>query len=86
MTRGSAASAKEPTEIPEIGFCETKHRLLLDFVQAVKDIAELHEQQMRAVIDGEVDFTQLETLLHEAAQRKDLAKYALMAHADSHGC
>ena len=73
-------------EIPEIGFCEKKHRLLTEFVSAVKELADFQKQQLRAVIDGDSEFTRFDLLLHRAAQRKDLAKYALLAHVDGHGC
>jgi len=86
MTQGSTAWPGETTEIPKIGFCEEKYRLLSRFVSAVKEMADLHQEQMHAVLTGETDFTHLETLLYKAGQRKDLAKYALMTHADSHGC
>ena len=72
--------------IPKIGFCAEKHQLLTRFLAAVKEISELHRQQIRAVIEGDPEFTRFESLLHRAGQRKDLAKYAFMTHAGAHGC
>jgi hypothetical protein len=86
MLPGSTASDSTAARRTRIWFCEHKHQLLARFVAAVKELSELHRQQIRAVIDGDPDFTRFETLLYRAGQRKDLAKYALMAHADAHGC
>lgn len=72
--------------LPEIGFCEEKHRLLLKFTEAVKEMGCLQEQQMRAVIDGNPDSQRLEPLLHAASQRKDAAKYELFGHIERHQC
>jgi hypothetical protein len=85
MLTGSASKSKAAAGT-RIWFCEQKHQLLARFLAAVKELSELHQQQIRAVIEGDPDFTRFETLLYRAGQRKDLAKYALMAHADAHGC
>jgi hypothetical protein len=86
MPSSSIISENKFSRIPAIGFCVEKHHLLSRFVAAVKDLSELHRQQILAVIDGDPNLTRFEALLHHAAQRKDLAKYALMTHADAHGC
>ena len=86
MPLGSTGLVKESESRTKIWFCAHKYDLLSRFVAAVKELSELHRQQTRAVIDGDPNFTRFEALLHHATQRKDLAKYALMAHADAHGC
>jgi hypothetical protein len=86
MRLTSTRSAMASMGIPRIGFCAEKHHLLSRFLIAVKEISELHRQQIRAVIEGDPNFTRFEGLLHRAAQRKDLAKYAFMTHAEGHGC
>lgn len=72
--------------IPEIGFCDEKHKLQQRFVEAVKELSRLQRQLMQAVIEGDPDFDRFELLLHEASQKKDAAKYALFGHIDRHGC
>ncbi len=89
MGRGSTASepaVAERTEIPVIGFCTEKHRLLTRFVDAVKEIGRLQQEQIRSVLGGEPDFDRFEELLHRASQRKDAVKYALLVHCESHQC
>jgi hypothetical protein len=86
MSSTYTASESTSSRIPAIGFCAEKHKLLSRFLAAVKELSELHRQQIRAVIEGDPNFTRFEALLHRAGQRKDLAKYAFMAHAEGHGC
>lgn len=86
MQPGSTVSGKSKESLPEIGFCKEKHQLLTRFVEAVKEIGRLQQHQMQTVIDGEPEFDRLETLLHEASQRKDAAKYALLVHIEQHHC
>jgi hypothetical protein len=86
MPSGSTVFTGKSTQGPRIWFCAEKHHLLARFVSAVKEMSDLHRQQIRAVIDGDPDFTRFEALIYRAGQRKDLAKYAFMAHAEGHGC
>jgi len=72
--------------IPDIGFCMEKKLLLDEFLRAIQEINILHEQQTRAVIEGDPDFCRFDLLLYLAQEDKDQAKYAWMAHVDSHGC
>jgi len=46
----------------------------------------LLEQQTRAVIDGDEDFSRFDYLLHAAQEEKERAKYLWIMHVDSHGC
>jgi hypothetical protein len=73
-------------ELPEIAFCKEKHRLTETFLSAIRELLTLQSQQSQAVIDGDPDFERFELLLHIASGQKELAKYALMAHMDSHHC
>ncbi len=68
--------------IPEIGFCEEKHRLLRQFLSAIQELNAIQAQQTRAVIEGDGDFTRFDVLLHLAQERKDQAKYAWIAHVE----
>jgi hypothetical protein len=72
--------------IPEVAFCEEKHRLTENFVAASRELLNLQSQQSQAVIDGDPDFARFDLLLHMAGERKDLAKYALLFHMESHHC
>ena len=42
------------------------------------------DQQSRALIDGEAEFSRFRLLLHLAHEKKDEAKYALIAHIEAH--
>jgi hypothetical protein len=76
----------EPGRVPEIGFCEEKQRLVFDFLDAVHEINALQKQQTKAAIDDDQDFSRFDVLLHFAQEKKDTAKYAWIAHVESHGC
>ena len=72
--------------IPEIGFCLEKHRLLNEFVTAIRELNALLSEQTQAVIDGDPEFSRLDLLLHLAQEKKDQAKYRWIAHVESHHC
>ena len=76
----------QKTRIPEVGFCEEKNRLLNDFLRAIRELTALQNQQTQAVIDGDPDFSRFDLLLHLAQEEKERAKYAWIAHVESHGC
>ena len=73
-------------ERPDILFCETKYRLIGDFVAANHELMELQNQQTQAVIDHDPDFSRFDDLIHMAREIKDESKYALIAHASEHHC
>ncbi|HUB81386.1 MAG TPA: hypothetical protein VMB03_21445 [Bryobacteraceae bacterium] len=68
------------------GFCEQKYRLLDDFLDAVRELNLLHTQQTQAVIAGDRDFTRFDILIFMAQEKKESAKYAWIAHIESHRC
>ena len=72
--------------IPEIGFCEDKNILQQHFLQAIRELNALLAEQTKAVIDGDTDFNRFDILIHVAQERKEMAKYAWIAHVESHGC
>ena len=74
------------TRLPVIPFCETKRRLIGDFTAASHDLMELHNQQTQAAIDQDPDFARFDDLIHMAREKKDKAKYALIAHISEHHC
>jgi hypothetical protein len=76
----------EVGHIPAIGFCEEKNRLLRAFLEAIHELNALQSQQTQAVIDGDQEFSRFDVLLHVAQEKKDTAKYAWIAHVESHHC
>jgi hypothetical protein len=69
-----------------IGFCAQKHRLQDGFLKAMQRIVALQDQQMRALIEGDNDIARFDILLHQAQEEKEAAKYAWIAHVESHRC
>src|SRR5712672_3753740 len=69
---------------PKISYCEENGRLLNEFAQAVTELSLLHEQQFIAVLKGDGDFARFDLLIHLATEKKQQAKYAYLAHVDSH--
>jgi hypothetical protein len=72
--------------IPQIGLCEEKQRLQDEFLDAIRAVTFLLGQQAEAVIDWDPAYTRFDWLLHMAHERKDSAKYALIAHIEAHHC
>ena len=72
--------------IPEIAFCAEKHQLENEFITAIREVLALLDQQSRALIDGDSEFSRFDLLLHLAHEKKDAAKYALIAHIEGHRC
>jgi hypothetical protein len=72
--------------IPEIGFCKEKNRLVKEFLAAIHELIEIQKRQTQAVIDGDTDFARFDVLSNMAHERKELAKYAWIAHVESHHC
>lgn len=75
-----------PVACPKAGYCEEKARLEDEFLKTIRELLVLHSQQTQAVIDGDPDFSRFDLLVHTATERKELAKYALIAHIDLHQC
>ena len=64
--------------------CIEKRRLMDEFQRAVSHHNRMQVSQVAAVIRGE-DFP-FEREIAEAAERRDNAKYAIIAHQKDHGC
>jgi hypothetical protein len=89
LARRLNPSRPKPAErirVPEIGFCAEKNRLLDQFLQASREMIGLQNEQTQAVIHGDADFPRFDVLIHIAQDRKEMAKYAWIAHVESHGC
>jgi hypothetical protein len=66
--------------------CRERWQLTQNFMRAIAEVAELYSQQKQAIIDGDPDYSRFDVLIHLAAEKKDNAKYALLAHIETHGC
>jgi two-component system, chemotaxis family, response regulator Rcp1 len=66
--------------------CDAHNRLLDDFGMAVRELIDLHEQQFLAIVDGDGECHRFDLLIHMANEKKQLAKYAYLRHAEGHGC
>jgi hypothetical protein len=89
LTPSMSQSGQKPAErtrVPAIGFCREKNRLLDEFLEASRAVMALQNEQTQAVIQGDSDFPRFDVLLHLAHDRKEMAKYAWIAHVESHGC
>jgi hypothetical protein len=72
--------------IPSVAFCEEKNRLLEEFVKAIHELNAIQNAQATAVIEGIADFGVFDDLIHVALEKKEMAKYAVMAHIELHNC
>ncbi len=68
------------------GFCEEKLRLMEDFLAAATDLVSAHNEQVKALIDDDPDFSRFDLLIHFATERKRRAKYCYLTHLEQHGC
>jgi len=69
-----------------IGYCEERHRLLDEFAEAVTALVILHERQVLALVEGKEDLGGFDVMIHQATERKQLARDAYQSHLDAHGC
>jgi hypothetical protein len=71
---------------PLIDYCAENQRLLDEFGQIVQELMMLNEQQFGAIVKGDPDSSRFDILIHMATEKKQQAKYAYLAHVESHGC
>jgi hypothetical protein len=64
--------------------CVEKYRLLKKFAAAVSDYHRMQSFQLAGLLKG--DEFSFEEEIRKAAERRDAAKYAVLAHQDEHGC
>jgi hypothetical protein len=64
--------------------CVEKRRLLQAFTEAVAECNRLQSAQVSGLLQG--DGFDLESDIAKAAQGRELAKYAVIAHQQEHGC
>ena len=83
----SEQDAKSPrVNVPQVRFCDEKHRLMEAFLHAIHELNVLQSEQIQAVIEGDSDFARFDILLQLAQQKKDHAKYEWIAHVEVHHC
>jgi chemotaxis family two-component system response regulator Rcp1 len=81
------AIAPEPGEARSRAMaCVEQNRLLDAFGAAVQELLQLHEQQFRAIVEGDTECNRFDLLVHMANEQKQAAKYAYLRHVESHGC
>ena len=67
-------------------YCKQAQGLLDAFGEAIRDLVILHEAQFEALVEGDIDSTRFDDLIHMANERKHHAKYAYMQHLETHRC
>jgi len=76
----------QPDDSPRSRSCWQRTRLQNEILESIREVSALLSQQTQAVIDGDPDFGRFDILLQMAQQRKEAAKYAWIAHVESHQC
>jgi hypothetical protein len=77
---------KGPVLLSKTTFCEEKLRLMEEFLAAATDLVSVHNDQVKALIQDDPDFSRFDLLIHLANERKRLAKYNYMVHLEKHRC
>ena len=72
------------TRLPEM--CAERRRLTDEFTAALKELVDLQNQQIQAVVRHDSDFARFDILVSIAMQKKREAKYALLKHLEQHRC
>jgi hypothetical protein len=67
-------------------FCEEKLRLMEEFLAAATDLVTAHNDQVRALVEEDPEFSRFDLVIHMANERKREAKYAYLVHMERHGC
>ena len=68
----------------KVPHCIEKERLLKEYAAAVSEFNRMQSAQLAAVLQGE-EF-RFEEQIAQAAERRENAKYAIIAHQERHGC
>jgi len=67
-------------------YCQEARDLLEAFGGVVHELMKMHEDQFRAVLDGDEDSERFDDLIQMANERKREAKYAYLRHLEDHKC
>ncbi len=85
-SKGEEASGRVRTVPASRWRCQEHDLLMEGFGAAVRELLDLHEQQFRAIVDGDTECSRFDSLIHMANERKQQAKYELIRHIEAHGC
>jgi hypothetical protein len=66
--------------------CPDKQRLTDAIVQTNRTLQELHDREIRALVEGKTGLDRIDIALKLARQRRDDAKLEYLRHTQSHGC
>jgi hypothetical protein len=80
------AHQQRESDLNPVAFCEERRRLSEEFLETNRVLMDLHSQQTQAVIDNDDEFSRFDDLIHLAREKKEQAKYALIAHIEKHHC
>jgi hypothetical protein len=69
---------------PATAHCSIKQKLLEEFAWAASECNRMQTAQVRALTSG--DGFIFEEEINRARERRDEAKYAILAHQADHGC
>jgi predicted RNA-binding protein with RPS1 domain len=65
--------------------CEERQRLAADYVQAVRDVMQLHDWEAKKIVCGE-EAPRINIALRAAQEKRERAKHSLLDHIAEHGC
>ena len=66
--------------------CLEGKRLLEVFGNAVHELTALRDERFAEVMNGNLRFERIDSLISLAVRKKQIAKDAYLLHADQHGC
>jgi hypothetical protein len=72
--------------LSKTSFCDEKLRLMEEFLAAATELVSAHNEQVKALIEDDPEFSRFDLVIHEATERKRQAKYAYLSHLERHGC
>jgi hypothetical protein len=67
-------------------YCQEARNLLDALADAIHELVQVHQNQFNALIQGDLDCTRFDLLIHEANRVKFAAKYAYLHHLEKHAC
>jgi len=79
----TAMAGRAPILTP--GICDERRRLNDDFVQAVREVMELHDSEIRTLLRGKAA-SRFDIALQAAQRNRERAKRRLLRHITEHGC
>lgn len=84
LPRMCDADPDKENEQQYVVFCPDCRVHMNAFVEAVREVMQLSQLQLEAILQNETDPHRFDLLIHDAGERKQNAKYAYLAHLESH--